>query len=392
MSAKMQIPKPLLKIIDELERCGYRADIVGGSVRDFLLGGVPKDYDLATDATPDEVISALSGYRVLETGIKHGTVTVMADGEPYEITTYRIDGEYNDSRHPSSVTFTRTLADDLARRDFTMNALAYGKDGSLTDLYGGEGDIRNKTIRAVGVASERFTEDALRIMRALRFSSVLGFKIEKETAEGMLSCRELIKRVSAERIYSELKKLVLGKYALGVMKEHREVLLSPLPELPTSEHIRNEGEFYRADLPTRLAALFARSPLADFSGAMLRLKADNKTRIGAETVISVVGADISTKRAVKRLLAEHGREAVERLFAVRRILGEDCDGGLLDEALTDGIPYKISELAVCGNDLIALGLSGEAIGKMLSRLLSEVIEERLHNEREALLSFVTKSI
>ena len=388
----MQIPKQLLKIIDALEGCGYRADIVGGSVRDFLLGDAPKDYDLATDATPDEVIAVLHEYRVLKTGIKHGTVTVMSEGEPYEITTYRIDGEYNDARHPSSVTFTRTLAEDLARRDFTMNALAYGKDGTLTDLYGGESDIKNKIIRTVGVASERFTEDALRIMRALRFSSVLGFKIEEETARGMYLCRALINRVCAERIYSELKKLILGTHAVEVIGEYREVLLSPLPELPACEHIKDEGEFYRADLPTRLAALFARSALDVFSAMMRRLRADNKTRLAAEAVILLVGADISTKRAVKRLLSSAGRGAVERLFAVRRILGDSCDGAILDEALTDGIPYKISDLALSGTDLTELGLSGEAVGKMLSRLLSEVIEERLQNEREALTEFVTKSI
>lgn len=392
MKIKMEFPKALEDIILRLAEHGYSAHVVGGSVRDFLLGDAPKDYDIATDATPEEVISALSGYRIIETGIKHGTVTVIADGEPYEITTYRIDGKYSDSRHPESVSYTRTLSEDLARRDFTMNALAYSYNSGLVDIYGGEADIKNRIIRTVGRAEQRFFEDALRIMRGLRFSAVLGFDIEDETAAAMMKCRELIKKVSAERIYAELKKLISGDGALNVIRKYREILASPVPTFPDTSHIVNESEFLSADFNLRLAALYAASPRESLTKTLSELRADKKTCHFCDELLSVKNAKISTKSEIRRLLFMHGEEIVRALFSLRRILGDSADTALLDDTLHDGVPYRISDLKINGNDIKDLGIKNAEIGKTLSRLLFAVMDGELKNEREELLLFVAKSL
>lgn len=392
MKIKMEFPKALEDIILRLAEHGYSAHVVGGSVRDFLLGDAPKDYDIATDATPEEVISALSGYRIIETGIKHGTVTVIADGEPYEITTYRIDGKYSDSRHPESVSYTRTLSEDLARRDFTMNALAYSYNSGLVDIYGGEADIKSRIIRTVGRAEQRFFEDALRIMRGLRFSAVLGFDIEDETAAAMMKCRELIKRVSAERIYAELKKLISGDGALNVIRKYREILASPVPTFPDASHIVNESEFLSADFNLRLAALYAASPRESLAKTLAELRADKKTGHFCDELLSVKNAKISTKSEIRRLLFMHGEEIVRALFSLRRILGDSADMALLDDTLHDGVPYRISNLKINGNDIKDLGIKNAEIGKTLSRLLFAVMDGELKNEREELLLFVAKSL
>ena len=392
MRFAMPIPEPLRTIMLRLDSCGHRADIVGGCVRDFLLGDAPKDYDVTTDATPDEVILALSEYRVIETGLKHGTVTVIAEGEPYEITTYRIDGEYTDARHPTSVTFTKRLGDDLARRDFTMNALAYNERDGLTDLYGGVADIESRIIRAVGEPEKRFTEDALRILRALRFSSVLGFEIEKGTADAMHLCRELINRVSAERIYSEFTKLICGKNALCVIREYREVLRAAIPQLPDSEAVKSAEAFHAADIATRLAALFWNSDIQKLSEMMKRLRSDNKTARRAEEILSLRGADLGSKISVRRLCSLHGEDIVRALADAIQICGDSCDRELVFSVLSEDTPHKISQLCINGSDLLSLGICGERVGEMLAKLLDAVMSEKLPNEREALLAFVAKNV
>ena len=200
------LPKTVEYIISTLEGAGYRADVVGGSVRDFLLGKTPSDYDITTDATPDMTKEVFRHERTIDTGIKHGTVGLYLDGEVYEITTHRVDGEYKDSRHPESVSFTTDIKEDLARRDFTVNAMAFSPRFGITDPFGGREDLENQIIRAVGDPTLRFTEDALRILRAVRFASVLGFEIEEKTALALGEKADLLKNVSPERIWVELKK------------------------------------------------------------------------------------------------------------------------------------------------------------------------------------------
>ena len=210
---KIHLPSEVRLIIDRLNKGGYRADIVGGSVRDAHLGREIGDYDITTDAPPERTAELFSDFRTVETGIKHGTLTVVIDKAPYEITTYRTDGEYLDNRHPSSVSFTRELSLDLSRRDFTVNAMCYNERDGLTDLFDGRGDLERRLIRTVGEPPLRFSEDALRILRALRFASVLDFEIEENTARAVREYAHLLENVSRERIYTEWLKLLSGRGA-----------------------------------------------------------------------------------------------------------------------------------------------------------------------------------
>ena len=206
----LMLPDAVVKTLRRLRDAGYEAYIVGGCVRDFLRGVAPKDFDMTTSALPEEVHAVFAGERIIDTGIKHGTVTLLADGMPLEITTYRLDGDYLDARHPTSVSFTSSLREDVARRDFTMNAIAYHPDEGFRDYFGGRADIEAGIIRAVGEPCRRFEEDALRILRALRFSSVLDFEIEEETARAARRTAHLLSRIAGERIREELFKLLDG--------------------------------------------------------------------------------------------------------------------------------------------------------------------------------------
>ena len=228
---KFNIPVQVSEALKILSSNGFEGWIVGGCVRDFLMGREPADFDITTSATPSETIEAFKGYRIIETGLKHGTVTIIVGGMSLEITTFRIDGEYFDGRHPSEVKYTRNLKDDLSRRDFTMNAIAYNEEHGLYDIFGGQKDIENKKIVCVGEAEKRFSEDALRIMRAIRFSSQLGFEIEEKTAEQVHRLKHTLKKISAERIRVELDKLLCGQFPHKVLMEYSDVITEVIPEL-----------------------------------------------------------------------------------------------------------------------------------------------------------------
>ncbi|MBQ3326299.1 MAG: hypothetical protein IJG86_00760, partial [Clostridia bacterium] len=217
------LPGPVETALRLLEHAGFEAWVVGGCTRDALLGDAPKDWDITTSALPAETLSVFSDFRTIETGLQHGTVAVLLDGMLLEITTYRVDGTYKDSRHPDEVTFTRSIDEDLARRDFTMNAIAYSPARGYEDLYGGASDIEAHLIRCVGDPETRFTEDALRILRALRFSSVLGFAIEERTASAIHALKERILHVAWERISAELLQLLCGKDVYRVLQDYRDV-------------------------------------------------------------------------------------------------------------------------------------------------------------------------
>ncbi len=225
------VPLGALSVLKRLEDAGHEAYIVGGSVRDILLGKIPSDFDITTSARPNETEEVFSDLHMIETGLKHGTVTVVSDGEPYEITTFRADGEYKDGRRPESVFYSDDLTTDLERRDLTVNAMAYSPKTGLIDVFGGSEDLKNGVLRAVGDPERRFTEDALRILRALRFSAVYGFRIEDGTA---LAAKRLCGRIallSGERVFSELKKLICGDYAERILMEFPEIICEVLPEL-----------------------------------------------------------------------------------------------------------------------------------------------------------------
>ncbi len=392
------LPKDVLEIISRLESHGYRADIVGGPVRDFLLGKTPSDYDITTSALPEEVKAVFADIRTVDTGIKHGTVSLIMNGEQYEVTTYRVDGEYKDSRHPDKVTFTDRLELDLSRRDFTVNAMAYSPRWGLTDVFGGASDLDRKIIRTVGEPELRFSEDALRILRGVRFASVLGFSIEGETAKAIHSLAPTLERVSAERIFVELKKLLCGSSAHRVLAEFGDVIATVIPEL-SGLVLPSEESFLEADFYTRMLSLFALSvenrPDEAFSRAMRRLRSDNEARTLGAAVLAEYGKHkLDTPSSAVRLLSVLGERGAVELLRLEKLLSHfgDREEAMLSEAIEKKLPYRISDLAVGGEEISALGAVGREIGAVLSELLEAVITGEIPNDRASLLDYSAKLI
>ena len=389
----MDLPNNVALILDKMKSSGYEAHVVGGSVRDAVIGRERGDYDITTNALPDETKAVFDGYRIIETGIKHGTVTLIIDGEPYEITTYRLDGDYKDNRHPDSVTFTSLLEEDLKRRDFTVNAMAYNSDTGITDLFGGRQDGADRLIRAVGDPYKRFDEDALRILRALRFAAVLDFKIESKTAVAIRSRAHLLASISKERVYAELKKLVMGVSALDILTEYADVI-APLMCGLLIENVPSRELFDKAELHTRFSALFllnSDSPTDHAYRVFTELKTDKLTRSRVSDALAVYNdVDFKTEAAVLRCLADFGAETTFdalKLGILTERFGER-EEKTYASALRSGKPYSISQLAVRGNDAASLGLRGEKIGEALKELLYAVIDGKADNEREALIEYL----
>ncbi len=388
----MHLNESVKFIISRLEENGHRADIVGGPVRDFLRGVIPHDYDITTSATPDEIKSAFSNCKTVDTGIKHGTVTVVLDKEPYEITTYRIDGDYLDSRHPESVSFTKNIAEDLARRDFTVNAISFNPRDGITDLYGGREDIEKKIIRAVGDPEKRFSEDALRILRGLRFSATLGFEIEEKTAEALRNKSCLLKNISAERIYTEWKKLLSGDFAYDVIKEFSDVIAVFIPELENlklPEKTRFAKEFLIRE--AQIFALSSKTPDTDFESAMLRLKTDTATRtLGIKILENTGKYTLNTLGDAGIMLMHLGKEAALATAELDIALGKsnEEEKALIEEYIDKKLPYRLADLAVSGEDITALGIKGKQIGDTLALLLSLVAAGKLLNDKNILIEYV----
>lgn len=394
-SFKMQLPRDVLFIIKELNDSGYSAHVVGGSVRDSLIGRELGDFDITTSATPIQTKDVFRNYKTVDTGIKHGTVTLVLGGVPYEITTYRIDGDYKDNRHPDSVTFTVDLCEDLARRDFTVNAMAYDPNGGLVDPFLGSEDAKAKIIRAVGDPYCRFDEDALRILRALRFASVLDFEIEEKTAQAARELSQRLESISKERVYTELKKLIYGIAAPKILIEYSDVLAYALDGIKVL-WTPDKDRFSAADYLTRLAAIFnmnSSDAVGAADRALTSLKTDKFTRIHTISVLKAYKkASFSTVRAALTLLAEYGKDVAEGALKLGILEGKfgNSDRKIFERALSGGTPYTVSGLAVRGGDLSSVGITGERIGEALNTLLYAVINGEVENEREALLKFVTK--
>lgn len=389
MKRKFELPSAVEFIINKINSAGHRADVVGGPVRDFLLGERPHDYDITTSARPEEIKAIFADFRTVDTGIKHGTVTLVMDGENYEITTYRIDGEYKDSRHPESVEFTKNLAEDLARRDFTMNAIAYNPTDGIEDRFNGEKDIAQKIIRAVGEPKKRFTEDALRILRGIRFSAVLGFEIEEQTAQAMRECKELLSGISAERIFVEWKKLLSGDHSYEVIEKHRDIIEVFLPEISGVDLPEREA-FYSAEPIIRQICLFA--PLGDgakkYREAMIRLKTDAATRDVGALVLSARGEyDLRCASSVKIMMNELGADVARASLKLKCALGKISIGEseAVDNILAAKEPYRISDLDINGADALFMGFKGSLVGAALKELILAVINGEIKNERASLL-------
>ena len=383
------LPEDVRWILNKMQSAGFRADIVGGPVRDMIRGVEPYDFDITTSATPEETKSVFRGERIIETGIKHGTVALIKNGEQYEITTYRIDGEYEDSRHPKSVSFTTRIEDDLARRDFTVNAIAYSEEHGITDPFFGKTDIEKKIIRTVGKAEDRFDEDALRIIRGIRFASTLGFSIEEKTKAAMLSKAHLLSNISKERIFTEWKKLIDGECAVSVLAEFKEVTDVFFPEVKVPENI-NIDAFYSASLLAKHISLFVSAGEEKYQSAMCRMKTDRATSDIGKTVIRSVGKYKNDDISLAYMLRDLGFESAKILLECEKILGLENESKIekLINVAESGVPYKLSMLAINGSDLMKQGLIGDAIGKTLHELQELVISGQLKNEKEQLIERV----
>lgn len=435
----MTLPDGAQLLIDIIEADGSEAFAVGGCVRDYLMQRPCDDVDITTSATPDVVEKILqkNHIRFIETGLKHGTITAVLNNETYEITTYRTDGKYNDNRHPDEVEFVSSIDKDLARRDFTVNAMAYNDSKGIVDLYGGRSDIKDRLIRTVGDADTRFREDALRIMRALRFASVLSFDIEPKTGDAILANKDLLENVSAERLFTELSKLLLGDNVYNILSEYREVIAVVIPELReifdvpqnTKWHIYDVWhhtckavESAPRDVALRLTMLMhdigkARCRVTDPNGVdhffghqrvsaemtepvLRRLKVSNEIYDRVMALVPIHDAHISTdKRRIKKWLSKTGEDILFDLVEVkksdklaqnpqltdRELDNLDITKQLIQTIIDEGEPFLVKDMNINGNDLISLGLQGRQIGEALDYLLEMVISGEIENKKEILV-------
>ena len=388
--SEFKIPKNVSLIISRLNDNGYRADIVGGCVRDIILSKEPDDFDITTSAKPEETERIFSDFKLLKNGIKHGTVTVIIDKEPYEITTYRFDGEYTDNRHPDRVTFTSNIDDDLSRRDFTVNAIAYNPKDKITDLYGGREDIQKRIIRAVGDPVSRFSEDALRIFRAIRFASVLDFKIDAGTGKALFEKKESLLGVSAERLYTEWKKLISGKGAYRILREYSEIVAVVIPEL-VNLVLPDESSFDKASGELRELSLFALStdsPKGAFVTFSERLKTDSLHKKRGGIILDNLSFPLSTYREIySRLIAVGEYDILFDIIKLKILLGKEREESIsiLSKMQREGVAYRIKDLKINGDDLKMLGKRGVEIGLILNSLLNSVADGEIKNERDELL-------
>ena len=445
-NAFSHLPDAAIRIVSILEAGGFEAWFVGGFVRDALLGRPCSDIDIASNASwqQAQALFEAAGFKTHETGVAHGTLTVLVGNEAFEVTTYRRDGAYSDSRHPSSVEFVSSIEEDLARRDFTMNAIAFHPLRGLLDPYGGVGDLQSKTIRAVGDPAKRFSEDALRILRACRFAAQLGFDIEDETLFGMLSNKGIVYRVSAERVTHELDRLLTAPFAGSALVKYVDVLSCVLPELVSMKGFEQHTPYHIYDVLkhtahvvdgvpayrlVRWAALFhdmgkpacfffGKNGVGHFyghanvsvmlaRGIMSRLKMSPTFANRVLTLVKHHDEVVEpTPRAVKRMLARLDGD-VELFCALCDLKRGDargqashCAGRIdaayeLEKVLADiqkaNEAFTLQSLAIDGRDVMALGIPrGPEVGKALSRALDAVIDERVPNEKSALLDYLSK--
>lgn len=440
----MNIPNNVNLIFKALCNCGYEAYFVGGCVRDYLMNRACNDFDITTSAKPLEIEDALnkSGIRFFETGLKHGTVTAVIDGEPFEITTYRTDGKYLDARHPESVEFVTDLSDDLSRRDFTVNALAYNEHDGIVDKFGGIDDIKNGIIRTVGNPDKRFNEDALRIMRALRFASTLGFKIESETADSIHKNAELLNNISSERIYSELMKLLLGVNCEKILLEFKDVIGVIIPELIPCFSCEQNTKWHLYDVYThivksvsccenkdylRLAVLLhdigkPQCKTTDSNGVDHFFGHPQRSVEISEAVLKRLKTSREYTKKILKLIEIHDKKISPTGESIKfwlRALGEDLFFDFMEvkladmkshnlqyageslvlfekikrlanEIISNNEPYRICDLAIGGNELVELGYRNAKIKNELEKLIVDVSKDPRLNTKEILKDIAKK--
>ena len=452
---KIDVPFSAQVVMAKLGCAGFQAFIVGGCVRDSVLGRVPHDWDICTDALPENVIDIFGEANTIPTGIKHGTVSVKSYGEIYEVTTFRVDGEYRDGRHPETVTFVRTLKEDLARRDFTMNAMAWNPISGLVDPFGGVEDCQQHIIRAVGDPSKRFDEDALRILRAVRFSATFGFEIESRTLEAMCKQVSGLDMVSKERVGSEIFKIATAKFAgFAILQGQATVIRHVIPELDACYGCEQNNQYHYMDVfmhsitalenaekchrfPDSWADNYVRLALllhdigkpicktTDSNGhdhfyghtavsgemakdVLKRLRFSNDIVDTVSELITYHGIEFSPRPAfARRMLNSLGAEQLHRLLKIR-----ECDNrahtqlaflrfeektvpfaATLQKVLDEQDAFSLKDLAVNGNDIIQLVYpQGPQIGKILNGLLDAVITEKVENKKDALINYMKEEV
>lgn len=445
---KIDLPSPVDAVLCQLESNGYKAYVVGGCIRDSIMGKVPHDWDICTDARPEQVTAVFGSENIIPTGLKHGTVTVKKDGGLFEVTTFRTDGHYTDGRHPDNVTFVDDICVDLSRRDFTMNAIAYSKSEGLVDTFEGKADIDAGVIRAVGNPTTRFQEDSLRILRALRFSSVYGMYIEAYTYSAMARNLPLLDGIAKERIGTELRKTISGKYASFAMRlDNYRIVRYLIPELDATFGVEQHNRYHIYDVFThtmkafdniRMCQAFPKEWADEYVRMAILLHdigkpsckttdengydhfyghAEQSAKLAhsflkrmrfensyIRTVVELIGAHsvefVPTKKCARRLLRKYGVEQLHRLLFIR-----ECDNRahskmaypkfitntipfakILQEVLDEESAVGLKDLALNGKDLIAEGYpTGPKMGQVLEALLDEVMSDTLKNEKGALL-------
>ncbi len=384
---KIEIPEYVGRLLDILDKNGFEAYVVGGAVRNALMGELPNDYDVTTSATPEEMKEVFRDFRIIETGLKHGTLTVLSENTPVEITTYRLDGEYSDGRRPDEVKFTRSIEDDLSRRDFTVNAMAYSEKRGLVDLFGGREDIEKGIIRTVGEPERRFAEDHLRILRALRFASRLGFDIHPDTAAAMRNLAPRMKDLARERVYSEIKGIVCGKHAAKILNGYADVVSFVLDGFTGTKLLTSSDS---GDVAMRLALISDGFESAEAAKSAIRsLKPDNKTYSVTKRLIDVLfSPDKLAYDNVIEYALENGTDftlcAADVLCAKNVELGTAARE-LITKRLADGACFDIKSLAVKGEDIISLGETGNKVGEILGELLRLVAYGMVKNEKNLIL-------
>lgn len=400
----IDLPKNVENIIGSLEEHGFEGFAVGGCVRDSLLKKTPKDWDITTDALPVDMKKIFK--KTFDTGIAHGTVTVLMDGVGYELTTYRIDGNYSDGRHPDSVSFSKSLSEDLCRRDFTINAMAYSNKKGIVDLFDGRKDLQNGIIRAVGDAKKRFDEDALRMLRAVRFAAQLGFKIDDDTFEAIKEKAKLLSKVSKERIFVELNKSLCGDFAQNIKMVYTSGLYRYIGKefAKLDENIYN---FYPRKFPNKKHmywAVFLENidNVEAVKKILFELKSDNATRNNAYLLVKELknplpSSDEDIRWSLHRIGADLFCDYIEILKSDKKnvdILDKiDTIENRYSLILKENHAYEISMLDITGKDLMDLGISkGPKIGEVLEFLLKKVIENPLNNEKSSLLRLAKEFI
>lgn len=436
---RLVLPYNARFIIDRLQQSGYTCYAVGGCVRDSILGREPADWDFTTSALPEEIERVFSDCRTLNFGKQFGTIGIILDNEQYEVTTYRLDGEYTDSRHPDSVSFSTSLQDDLSRRDFTINAMAYNDVDGLIDYFDGQKDLKFGVIRCVGVATNRFAEDALRILRALRFAATLGFSIEAATSAAILSGRRMLSAIAYERISDELLKLLCGEKADFVLRRYRSVFAVFIPELVGTFDYEQNSKHHNRDVYRHTVAAVSNiepdpllrttmlfhdigKPLSHTTDRHGESRYYNHPILGAAMAEEILRRlcmprlfinDVSTliryhdvrlkpdPVVIKKLLSKLGVETVRRLYKVQRadILAQSmyqreeklrnlsAVEAETERILSAGECYNLKMLEINGSDLLHIGItSGEEIGKTLDTLLDKVISGELSNDKDILIA------